>query len=46
MVDITILGIETQHAGKIFEGSGEDLKQYMRNVGYRKTAKVGHDTFL
>jgi hypothetical protein len=46
LVNINVLGIETEHAGKVFEGSDEDILKYLRSVGYRKTAKVGHDDFF
>ena len=46
LVNINVLGIETEHAGKVFEGSEEDILKYLRSVGYRKTAKVGHDDFF
>ena len=46
MVDINVIGIETKDAGQIFEGSEEDIIHYMKRVGYRKTASVGHDTFF
>ena len=33
-MDINVLGIETEHAGEIFEGSEKDIIGYMKNVGY------------
>ena len=46
LVNINVLGIETKHAGKVFEGSEEDILNYLRSVGYRKTKRVGHDLFF
>ena len=45
-VNINVLGIETEHAGKGFEGSEEDILQYLDSVGYNKTEKVGDDLFF
>ena len=41
-----ILGIETEHAGKAFQGSEDDISRYLRRVGYIKKEKVGHDLFF
>lgn len=46
LVNIDVLGIETEHAGKVFEGSEKDILNYLISVGYRKTKKVGHDLFF
>ena len=45
-MNINVLGIETERAGKVFEGSEEDILAYLRSVGYRKTEKIGHDLFF
>ena len=41
-----VLGIETEHAGKVFEGSENDISKYLNSVGYVKQHKVGHDLFF
>ena len=46
MVDISVLGVETDHAGKLFEGSEDDISQYLNSVGYNKTQKFGGDLFF
>ena len=46
MVDISVLGIETDHAGKLFEGSEDDISKYLNSVGYNKTQKLGGDLFF
>ena len=46
LVDINVLGIETEHAGKVFEGSEADIISYLDAVGYNKTHRVGHDMFF
>ena len=45
-VDIRVLGIETAHAGKVFEGTEKDISRYLQSEGYRETKKVGHDSFF
>jgi hypothetical protein len=45
-VSMDILGIETKHAGKIFEGSEDEISSYLHTVGYGKQQKVGHDLFF
>ena len=46
MVDISVLGIETDHAGKLFEGSEDDISKYLNSVGYNKNQKLGGDLFF
>ena len=46
LVSIDVLGIETEHAGKIFEGSEDQISSYLHPVGYMKKLKVGHDLFF
>ena len=46
LVGINVLGIEIEHAGKIFEGSEDDIISYLDTVGYNKTQRVGHDMFF
>ena len=46
MVDINVLGVETDHAGKLFEGSEDDISKYLNSVGYNKTQKLGGDLFF
>ena len=41
-----VLGIETEHAGKAFEGSENEISSYLHAVGYMKKLKVGHDLFF
>ena len=45
-MDIRVLGIETAHAGKVFEGTEQDISRYLQSNGYRETKKVGHDSFF
>ena len=45
-MNINVLGIEIDPAGKVFEGSEEDILAYLRSVGYRKNEKIGHDLFF
>jgi len=46
LVDMKVLGIETEHAGKVFEGSEKDISKYLQSHGFKKTRKVGHDLFF
>ena len=46
MVNINVIGVETKHAGTVFEGSKEDILKYLRSVGYTKTKQVVHDLFV
>ena len=41
-----VLGIETQHAGKVFEGTERDISKYLQYQGFKETRKVGHDLFF
>ena len=45
-MNIDILGIETEHAGKKFKESENDVASYLYSVGYKKTQKIGHDSFF
>ena len=45
-MNMDVLGIETEHAGKRFEGSENEISKYLQNVGYAKKQKVGHDLFF
>ena len=46
LVDIRVLGIETEHAGKVFEGTEKDISNYLQSNGFNVTHKVGHDLFF
>ena len=46
LVDIKVLGIETQHAGKVFNGTEDDIVRFLQSMEYKKTKKVEHDTFF
>ena len=46
LVNIKVLGVETQHAGEEFDGSEEEIKQYMKVSGYNITTKLGYDMFF
>jgi len=46
LVNIDVLGIETKHAGEVFEGSESKIIEFLNTVGYRKTKKTGCDTFF
>ena len=46
MVDISVLGVETDHAGKLFDGSEDDISHYLNSVGYTKTQNIGGDLFF
>lgn len=46
LLHISILGVETEHAGTVFSGKEEDIVDYMSKAGYRKTHKLGHDMFF
>ena len=46
LVDIKVLGIETEHAGKVFEGTEKDISNYLQSVGFKETHKVWHDLFF
>ena len=41
-----VLGIETEHAGKVFEGTERDISTYLQSMGFKETHKVGHDLFF
>ena len=45
-VDIRVLGIETEHAGKVFEGTEKDISRYLQSKGYKEARKIGHDLFF
>ena len=45
-VDIKVLGIETEHAGKVFEGTEKDISRYLLSMGYKQARKIGHDLFF
>ena len=42
---MNVLGIETEYAGLVFEGSEKDIRNYLHSVGYRKTKQVFGDSF-
>ena len=46
LVDIKLFGIETEHAGDLSHGTVKDIIRHMKNVGYNKKDKIGHDTFF
>ena len=33
-MDIEVLTVETEHAGEVFPGSREDIRQYLEDKGY------------
>ena len=39
LVDIKVLGIETEHAGKVFEGTEKDISNYLQSMGFKETHK-------
>ena len=41
-----VLGIETRHAGKVFNGTEDDIVEFLQSMEYKKTKKVEHDTFF
>ena len=45
-IDIQLFGIETAHAGKIFNGTAKDISQLLHNNGYRYAANTTYDTFF
>ena len=46
MVNINVIGVETEIAGEVFEGSEDDMISYLNRYGYEKRNRVGHDMFL
>jgi len=46
LVDIRVLGIETEHAGKVFNGTKRDISSFLQSAGFKETRKIGHDSFF
>ena len=42
-VDISVLGIETNHLGEVFPGKLEDLRNFLTSKGYKIYQKVKID---
>ena len=42
-VDISVLGIETNHLGEVFPGKLEDLRKFLTSKGYKIYQKVKID---
>ena len=40
-VDIEVLTIETNHAGEVFEGTRDDIKEFLEDKGYVLVNTVG-----
>ena len=45
-VDIKMFGVELEHAGKIFEGTENDIINLLRSNGYQYVAKTKMDKFF
>ena len=45
-VDIKLLGVEVEHAGKIFEGTERDITHFLKTKGYHYVAKSKLDKFF
>ena len=45
-VDISLVGVEVQHAGKVFDGHETDISQLLIGHGYEFRQKAGHDSFF
>ena len=45
-VDINLIGLEVEHAGKIFGGSETDIRQLLNDNGYQYVAKTQFDNFF
>merc|ERR1719273_179357 len=45
-VNINLIGLEVEHAGKIFEGSVTDIKKLLKDNGYQYVAKTRFDKFF
>ena len=48
LVNIKVLGIETENAGKRWGAwaSEDDISKYLNSVGYNKTKTIGDDIFF
>lgn len=44
-LDLKLLGVETVHAGEVFDGDANDIHDLMIDIGYIEHSLVGHDTF-
>ena len=44
-VDIEVITIETNHAGEVFEGTRNEIKEYLEDKGYVLVYTVGKDSF-
>ena len=42
-LDILSMSVEVEHAGEIFEGTREDIKNLIETNGFQFEEKVGHD---
>ena len=38
--------METEHAGKLFEGTEKDISNYLQSMGFKVTKKVGQNLFF
>ena len=45
-VDINVLGVEVEHAGKIFNGTENDIFNLLNSHGYQYVAKTKLDKFF
>ena len=45
-VDIEVLTVETNHAGEIFPGTKQEIREYLAEKGYVHAATVGKLTVL
>ena len=44
-VDISVVGVEVEHAGKVFDGGEADISKLLIGNGYQFREKAGHDSF-
>lgn len=44
-VDISVVGVEVEHAGKVFDGREADISKLLIGNGYQFREKAGHDSF-
>ena len=45
-VDIKMIGVEVEHAGKIFDGTENDIMNLLQLNGYQYVAKTNLDKFF
>jgi len=45
-LDISVLGVEVSHLGKVFDGDREELDRLLEAAGFHHHSNVGEDAFF